>query len=361
MTIYNCNLCNYTTNKSSNYTKHLKTNKHLNTVNIHNKYNKDNINNKKNYKDPIGTKENYKELCYVNNIQMASNNNIISENENVANTNDAVIEVNNNFKCKYCNKTYKYSKTLYKHQRTNCKEISVTKKNHLIYLFNKNGNTKNKLEMVNLKPTNITNINNGIINNNVINVNSHGNESIKHIPIEKMNLILKSSNNLIRNLCEQIYSLKENINTYVDTRNSLVYYISEDNKILMDNMQHRLTVMVEQFMEMLKDYIKDNDEIHKYSKSIFLDTYNIYFRIINKNNIDEEEYIDKECKELTKKFNNDIKFQLIKINHLSKILEGKYKEMYDINMNNSTNLINDNNTHTEILFDNTTNLITDNN
>ena len=356
---FNCNYCNYTTLRLNDYTKHLKTNKHLNNVDIHNKYNNDN---NKNDMALIGTKTNCKELHNVNNIRIATNNNIISENINVDSKSNFEIEANENFKCKYCNKTYKYSKTLYKHQRTNCKEISVNKKNHLIYLFNKNGHTKNKLEMVNFKPSNITNINNGIINNNVINVNSHGNESIKHIPIDKMNLILKSSNNLIRNLCEQIYSLKENINTYVDTRNSLVYYISKDNKILMDNMQHRLTVMVEQFMEMLKDYIKDNDEIHKYSKSIFLDTYNIYFRIINKNNIDEEEYIDKECKELTKKFNNDIKFQLIKINHLSKILEGKYKEMYDISMNNSTNLNNlTTNINTDNLLSDTTNIITNSN
>jgi hypothetical protein len=77
---------------------------------------------------------------YTNDI-----NNLIQNNNNI-NQNT----YSNNFKCKYCDKIYKYSKTLYKHQRTNCKETPLEKKNHLITIFNKNGHTKNKLELINL-------------------------------------------------------------------------------------------------------------------------------------------------------------------------------------------------------------------
>lgn len=83
-------------------------------------------------------------------IDIISNKYTNDVNNLIQNNNINQDTYSNNFKCKYCDKIYKYSKTLYKHQRTNCKEISLEKKNYLITLFNKNGHTKNKLELINI-------------------------------------------------------------------------------------------------------------------------------------------------------------------------------------------------------------------
>jgi hypothetical protein len=132
MTVFKCNFCQYTTTKSSNYTKHIQTNKHK------------------------------------LNIELYKN-------------------ANKTYKCEYCNGTFKTQRYLHKHQLKSCTKIPDDIKNKLITKHNNNPKTKpdNRIELIPL-------INNGKDNGS----KDNGGGKNKLIKLEQINLDNINQNNI---------------------------------------------------------------------------------------------------------------------------------------------------------------------
>ena len=139
--MYHCDYCNSTLLNLTNYKRHLLTKKHKNNIEKSNLQNNNNIN----PIQPITTLENP----------------IINSDDN-NNT--------NNYKnCEYCKKKI-LKKHIRRHYINSCVKISDKMKNKYIILFNKNGNTKHKLNLVNNKPSTIVNNKpSSIVNINTVN------------------------------------------------------------------------------------------------------------------------------------------------------------------------------------------------
>ena len=84
--------------------------------------------------------------------------------------------------------------------------------------------------------------------------------------------------------------------------------------------------------QQLKKMTEDTPErFHRIKKLIFEDTYKIYFCVINKDNFDDMEYIEKKHKELTSIFNAKLRIALLNSNLKSKInLESVSKDFNKI-------------------------------
>jgi hypothetical protein len=320
--IYNCKVCAFSSKLLGDYKRHINTKKHKKLTNI--------INN--NIMEPIGTNRNQMEPIGTNRNQME----LIGTNINIINKNNLSNVVKDIYKCKYCNKNYTFMKSLYKHQRINCKEIPIIKKNHLIQLFNNNGNTINKLELISngTKIINNTLNNNNTFNNiNIKDINPFSLESIEHISLERMIEIMNSKHKIIKEYCKDLYKLPKNKNAYLDLRNKLIFFIDKDNSIEIETISSMLSTMVENHMETInKYYEKHKDKLSLRTQTLFKNTYNTYFCIININNIDIEDNIIKDSKVMCSLFNDDMKTSLIKVNPETKYLCNE--EFYSNNLDN---------------------------
>lgn len=118
MVLYICQCCNFSTDKNSNYLRHLKTKKHLNKVFM--------INGNANLK---------KESCK---LDMVINKNIkeqdfVDNHDNINNikypkVSKSIQCINGQYFCKNCNKYFNHKNNYYRHIKHRCKEKTVKKK-----------------------------------------------------------------------------------------------------------------------------------------------------------------------------------------------------------------------------------------
>ena len=126
MTIFNCNICNYTTSKSSNYTKHIKTKKHLSNVNSH-------------------SIDNHMSASYEY-LQIPANTcKYLQTTECNLNSNNLI---DTSTICSYCNTSFNSNKNMFNHYIKACIHIPDKIKNRLIIKHNSNPRTKTKLPLV---------------------------------------------------------------------------------------------------------------------------------------------------------------------------------------------------------------------
>lgn len=208
-----------------------------------------------------------------------------------------------------------------------CIDIPDKIKLKLINKHNNNLKTKNKLNMI-LYTDNINNklvssnttINN--ITNNItqIKLNPIGKESLDHISFERMVEIIESGNRMIKEYCKDLYKLEENKNAFVDTRKKIIFFINDKNEIEIEHMNEMLSTMVDMHIKKINKYFINNESnFNPRTKKLFLETYSNYFCIININNINDSEYIEKEHRLITKDFNDDMWLSLYKIKDTSKV------------------------------------------
>jgi hypothetical protein len=230
--MYNCNYCNYKTNKLCNFKKHITTKKHKNNVILDKQIRMD-MNGLSNATNGLSNAMNGHEINLEdendneNNIS-TSNCNILTkiEQENIILDKLQKGKKHKSYDCIYCNTHIKEKKYLRKHLMSNCLSVDNKLKHKLIEKHNSRKNTKHKIPISNDKNkyTTITNKNshnnitnshntnttNNTQNNLTINVsgmtemNYVANESIDHISKEERIRMLKSPLRLVELLCKRL-------------------------------------------------------------------------------------------------------------------------------------------------------------
>ena len=140
MAKYNCNSCEYTTDKMSNWERHKQSKKH---------------------------KNNESKLFIMNPacIRYASG----KDGDKVAKSNDKSNEIT--YECDYCGSEFKHHQNMYRHMKYRCKEkISLQNKNEILEKQNKELNTENK-KLID------TNLNNSEVTKKSVNVMTY---ALKH-------------------------------------------------------------------------------------------------------------------------------------------------------------------------------------
>ena len=241
-------------------------------------------------------------------------------------------------KCEYCKKTFKYSKNLRRHEINYCKKISSRIKNNYIKSHNKNGNSKNKLELVeynNRCPRKIINYNtqnNNIINNNLT-VNPVGEESIEHIGKERIFEILGSGDDMLKEFCKELYGINKNLNVYIDIRYMLITYVTKENKLDIESMSRMIQKLVFTHMDRIKSLQKKyKNELPEKTQRLFIETMSIYKCVINKDNIEDEEEIEKQHDLLNERFKDDVKTSILLIKDKCKKVIERIKQELELEL-----------------------------
>lgn len=307
--MFKCKYCASTFPKKYNYTRHLNTNKHRNQVQ---KYALESC--------PIQTCETLR--------------NPAKSCETLRNP------ASQNYECEYCRFIFNSSKNIINHQIKNCIKIPDNIKNKLIANHNKRKNTLHKLENIDItsKNSKIINIQNNIqqnignTTNNTIQLNKFGEESIAHIPTEKLNEILHGNKELMSLFCKELYKDENNKNMYIDTRKNLAFYLDKDNKISISRVNNCIYTFCNIYMKRMKQLIVDEpDKFERLNKLVFQDTYDMFYCTINETNIDDIENVEREHRELLSKFTDDVKIALLNSNKVSKdYLDTIKKDFYKI-------------------------------
>jgi hypothetical protein len=328
MTMYKCNLCNYNTNRMNDYTKHLKTKKHLNNINNTDDINYNNCNNDK---QQIAINSNKKQQIAIN-----SNDEAKKEQNPL---NDDITSVNDKYSCQYCKQKYNNQRCLHNHFIKSCLHIPDKIKNKLIEKHNSNPRTKNKLPLVNINRSNQiinntmnntlnynnNNNNNNNINNietlNHINIKPFGHETIEHISFERLNEIIGSDTELMLKFKEELTKHESNNNVYIDTRKNLAFFFDENNKLRIRRIKQCNYEFCDIWMNKFKELTKTNaNNFTSFNMKKFNNTYDTYTCRITQDNFDDSEDIIKESEELNKKYNDDLRLCLIGTNKKSKAL-----------------------------------------
>ena len=213
MSTYDCKCCNFSTKLKSNYTRHLKTNKHKNVIQSYPKLSK----------------------CYPNVIQSYPNNELVSEKQH---------------RCKYCDKTYKYRSGLSKHIKYTCKKNKDEDFQELARLLNEKERqlmlkeSKMEIEMKKMQrqidkltsKLQIQNINQGFVQNgnNVINIQllNHKDTDYSHLTANDYMSCIADCNKCVKTLIEKVHfnsNKPENMNIYLSNIKGKYLMIYKDN------------------------------------------------------------------------------------------------------------------------------------
>ena len=213
MSTYDCKCCNFSTKLKSNYTRHLKTNKHKNVIQSYPKLSK----------------------CYPNVIQSYPNNELVSEKQH---------------RCKYCDKTYKYRSGLSKHIKYTCKKNKDEDFQELARLLNEKERqlvlkeSKMEIEMKKMQKQidkltsklQIQNINQGFVQNgnNVINIQllNHKDTDYSHLTANDYINCIADCNKCVMTLIEKVHfnsNKPENMNIYLSNIKGKYIMIYKDN------------------------------------------------------------------------------------------------------------------------------------
>jgi uncharacterized C2H2 Zn-finger protein len=233
MTLYICEVCNYSSEKKYNYNKHLKTPKHQN-----------------NLKAPL--------LLSVENGKSHTNTTQIPHNTTQYHTNATqmphkttqilmkIAQIPHKFsdmaqkifECEYCEKQFSRKDSLTRHVNKFCKY----KNSHEIYV----AETEEKMKMLEIEKnelkhqinnlltrvgTNNSNNNNTI--NNTININNYGSEDLNHITNSMKTQLLTMPIGMIPKLVEKVHfnpDIPENFNITIDNKNDSYAKIYENGK-----------------------------------------------------------------------------------------------------------------------------------
>jgi hypothetical protein len=134
-----------------------------------------------------------------------------------------------------------------------------------------------------------------------------------------MNEIARGDKDLMNMLCESVFENVENINSYLDIKNCLAFFLDDNRKIKIERLKKFIDNFCSIYMNKMKNYIRNNpEEFEEHTRKIFEDTFNIFICLINRHNIRYSDEIEEAHKTLINKYNDDVKLNMIRNNKQGK-------------------------------------------
>lgn len=288
MTVYNCKICNFITSLKSNYSRHLKTNKHMSNIG--------NIGVKSNEVSQSITKVSQEEKIGINKYHKSITRGITEVSQSITNQ-------NNEYSCNVCNKKFTKKNNLYRHKKHFCNNnindlpffkdkqelVEYVKKelieefstlqsddNQIINIENKengnsnkctNSNSNNSINSNNINSNNTLNNNNNINNN--ITINAFGHEDLTFLKEEDILNVLSQMRNGIPELVRIIHRQENNRNFFIKNfNNNLAVYLNENNELKHIGLEYIISSLINSNIVRYTDYFteykdKMSDEMNK--------------------------------------------------------------------------------------------------
>ena len=257
MVIYNCFLCNFTTNIKTNYNTHLNTKKHNNNEQIHQASKKE-----KSTKEHNSPKK------------VAQKSTKLSQNVN----------------CDFCNLKFKTKANMRRHIKNYCKKINESdiivldnKVNDIEYAlkFQQNQHEKEKKFLYKQIELLLGKVGNTTINNtNNIQLNNYGNEDLSHITDKLKNELVKIPYGMIPKLIEEVHfnnKKPENMNISLINKKDNKIKIFNGDKWIYKNKDETITDLLDGKYFILDSYYESIYDNLSKSKKINYEKFRINY------------------------------------------------------------------------------------
>jgi len=265
---FRCESCNYTTSIKCNFNKHLKTTKHLKTIQ---KYKETETETEKSINfPPISSKTLQNPQKSLQNPQKSLQNPPISSK----------------FECQYCNSLFSRKDNLIRHQNNRCKfkssfeldqeykELFENQKKENDMYKEETKNTINKLyDQIDKLIEKVGNTH--ITQNNIV-LNSYGKEDLSHVTDGFKTSLLKIPYNMIPRLIEKIHfdmTKPENNNIIIPNKKepymkvfNIDKWVYKDRKETIKNLVNDKYSILEEHYEKTGCDILDNRQNHRYQE-----------------------------------------------------------------------------------------------
>ena len=234
MAEFTCLFCNYETEVKSNYTKHLRTVKHIKNQE---KFNK---NSRKNTKDSRKTQE---------------------------------------FVCKYCDKPFKHMQSMYYHIKYTCKKNKDEDFKELVRLMNLQLDNQ-KVQMARkdeqierqsrqieklMEKLKVPNVTNNIIQNNNIQLLSYKDTDTSHLTDKDYIQSIKQVTFCVKDMIEKIHfnpHKPENMNIYISNMKDKYLMVYEDGNWNLKNKVNEIDTLYNSKEMMIEEWLEEGQ--HKY-------------------------------------------------------------------------------------------------
>jgi len=230
---YNCVCCDFTTLLKSNYTNHLKTNKHI--VNSQPKVT---------FESPLSQPK----VTFESPLSQP--------------------KVTTSFVCKYCDQKFKFKQSMYRHIKYTCTKNKEEDLNELVRLMN--NKLENQNNQIQTQAKQIEKLMgkleiNGSFNNNTINnitLLNYKDTDVSHLTDEDYKKCIKKVCFCVMGLIEKVHfnpEKPENMNVYISNMKDKYMMIYQNNKWVLTN-KDKLDRLYDDKENMIDDWIQENNE-----------------------------------------------------------------------------------------------------
>ena len=257
MVIYNCFLCNFTTNIKTNYNTHLNTRKHNSNEKIH---------------------------------QVSKNGKSTKEHNSLKKVAQKSTKLSQNVNCDFCNLKFKTKANMRRHIKNYCKKINESdlivldnKVNDIEYAlkFQQNQHEKEKKFLYKQIELLLGKVGNTTINNtNNIQLNNYGNEDLSHITDKLKNELVKIPYGMIPKLIEEVHfnnKKPENMNISLINKKDNKIKIFNGDKWIYKNKDETITDLLDGKYFILDSYYESIYDNLSKSKKINYEKFRINY------------------------------------------------------------------------------------